>query len=194
MSLLKTINLAHVPEETPVHIAFYENVKNAGFLQQQLLDGNSAFEYAFIDASVILSSTHVLAAVFRAVNDWRNGRMKSKNVHSEIVFCLTIKVSTSASITADIVQQHLSGSVEGAPLPFDNSQIARFTDLAKVQKIYKLTSITKGSESGNSKRKKAEPDQDEAFKSVNGTNGKEDAERKRLEMKVLGLMALRGAT
>lgn len=57
MSLFKTIDLAHVPEDVRVHVALFENVKNAGFLQQQLLDGNSAFEYAFIDASVV-SCTH----------------------------------------------------------------------------------------------------------------------------------------
>ena len=53
MSLLQTINLAHLPEDLAVHIALYENVKNAAFLQQQLLQGNTAFEYAFIDASVV---------------------------------------------------------------------------------------------------------------------------------------------
>lgn len=57
MSLIKTITLVHVPEDVAVHVALFENVKNAGFLQQQLLDGNSAFEYAFIDASVV-SRTH----------------------------------------------------------------------------------------------------------------------------------------
>ena len=36
----------------------------------------------------ILSTTHVLAAVFRAANDYLSGRLKSRNVHSEIVFSL----------------------------------------------------------------------------------------------------------
>ena len=36
----------------------------------------------------IISTTHVLAAVFRAANDFLNGRLKSRNVHSEIVVCL----------------------------------------------------------------------------------------------------------
>lgn len=31
---------------------------------------------------------HVLAGVFRAVNDYGNGRIRSRNVHSEIVFAL----------------------------------------------------------------------------------------------------------
>lgn len=53
MSPLKTIKIAHLPDDLLVHIALYDNVKNAAFLQQQLLDGNSAFEYAFLDASVV---------------------------------------------------------------------------------------------------------------------------------------------
>ncbi|KAL8771500.1 MAG: hypothetical protein Q9194_004880 [Teloschistes cf. exilis] len=137
MSLLKTIPLAHVPGDVEVHVALFENVKNAGFLQQQLLNGNNAFEYAFIDASV---------------------------------------------------------SIEGVSLPFDDSEIARFTDMANVQKIYKLTGAMRGSEGSNSKRREAETEKKGNLNNMNGTSGKEDAERKRLEMLVLGLMALRGAT
>lgn len=39
--------------------------------------------------SQLLSTTHVLAAVFRALNDQLNARLKSRNVHSEIVFSLS---------------------------------------------------------------------------------------------------------
>lgn len=37
----------------------------------------------------ILSTTHLLAAVFRAANDYQNGRIRSRNVHSETVFALS---------------------------------------------------------------------------------------------------------
>ncbi len=40
---------------------------------------------------------HVLAAVFRAANDYQNGRIKSRNVHSEIVFALSPNNNVSAS-------------------------------------------------------------------------------------------------
>ncbi|KAK2790324.1 hypothetical protein FQN52_005592 [Onygenales sp. PD_12] len=89
MSHLKTIQLAHVPPTQPVHVALYRDLQNAQFLREQLLTGNTEFEYAFIDASTILSTTHILAAVFRAVNDYQNNRLKSKNVHSEIVYSLS---------------------------------------------------------------------------------------------------------
>ena len=36
----------------------------------------------------ILSEIHVQAAIFRAVNDSCSGRMKSHNVHSEVVLAL----------------------------------------------------------------------------------------------------------
>ena len=122
MSLLQSFQLDHLPEDFAVHIALYQNVRNAAFLQQQLLQGNTDFEYAFIDASAvcckfdllcfcspqsdhakILSSTHLLAAIFRAANDKFNDRLKSKNVHAEMVFCLSmnnnvrcIRVTTSS--------------------------------------------------------------------------------------------------
>lgn len=37
----------------------------------------------------IVSTEHILAAVFRAANDYLNRRLKSHNVHSEIVFALS---------------------------------------------------------------------------------------------------------
>lgn len=37
----------------------------------------------------VLSRAHALSSVFRAVNDYLNGRLKSRNIHSEIVFSLS---------------------------------------------------------------------------------------------------------
>ncbi|ERF72566.1 hypothetical protein EPUS_02848 [Endocarpon pusillum Z07020] len=87
--MLETVHLAHLPPDLPVYIALFYGVQNIPFLRHQLLASNSDFEYAFIDASLILSRTHVLAACFRALNDYLCGRLKSRNVHSEIVFALS---------------------------------------------------------------------------------------------------------
>jgi hypothetical protein len=59
MALLESIHLEHLPVDCTVHVALYESVKNAAFLQQQLLAGNSDFEYALIDASVVSFLTHI---------------------------------------------------------------------------------------------------------------------------------------
>ena len=91
---METILLPHLPQY-PLYICLFKNVTNASFLRQQLLDGNTDFEYAFLDASVLLSTTQVLAAVFRAINDKMHDRMKSRNVHSEIVFSLSVNNNVS---------------------------------------------------------------------------------------------------
>lgn len=104
---MREIYLAHTPPGLAIFAALFTDVKNAPFLRQQLVAGNTDFEYAFIDASMVrlsrpckidfhthtprktLSTTHVLASVFKAVNDMLNGRLRSRNVHSEIVFDLS---------------------------------------------------------------------------------------------------------
>jgi len=51
--LLESFNLEHLPSSHTIHISLYKDVKNAAFLHQQLLAGNTEFEYALIDASVV---------------------------------------------------------------------------------------------------------------------------------------------
>ena len=53
MTNLKTFHLAHLPSDLAVHIALFQNLQNAAFLRQQLLDGNEDFEYALIDATAV---------------------------------------------------------------------------------------------------------------------------------------------
>ena len=53
MALLQTVHLEHLPQSHAIHIALYRDIKNASFLQQQLLAGNTDFEYALIDAGVV---------------------------------------------------------------------------------------------------------------------------------------------
>ncbi|KAI1259198.1 CGI121 protein [Xylariaceae sp. FL1019] len=87
--ILETVPLEHLPASHSVHVAVFKDVKNAAFLHQQLLSRNAAFEYAFIDASVITSQLQVLSAVFKAITAQAAGLMKTPNVHSEIVYSLS---------------------------------------------------------------------------------------------------------
>lgn len=94
--MVEEIHLAHMPPDLALYVALYADVENAAFLKEQLLAGNADFEYAFIDASVIISTKHVLAAAFRACYDYLNDRLKSRNVHSETVFSLSPNNNVSA--------------------------------------------------------------------------------------------------
>ncbi|KAJ5903193.1 hypothetical protein N7504_005576 [Penicillium tannophilum] len=196
MAPLETINLPHLPAELPVFVALYRNVENAEFLRQQLLAGNTEYEYALIDASMVLSRTHAITSIFRAVNDYLNNRLKSRNVHSEIVFSflaanniadsfrkfgisdttkdlLVVKVPMSPEITHDSVATHLEASIKGTSVTFDDQSLSEISDIAKIKKVYKLGALpTPGA------------------KQASGTP--DDAKR-RLEMSIVGAIALRGS-
>jgi EKC/KEOPS complex subunit CGI121/TPRKB len=55
--VLETIQLEHLPAGYTAHIALYRDIKNAAFLHQQLPAGNTSFEYALIDASIVSPSS-----------------------------------------------------------------------------------------------------------------------------------------
>ncbi|KAH6633833.1 kinase binding protein CGI-121-domain-containing protein [Chaetomium sp. MPI-SDFR-AT-0129] len=85
---LEKLHLEHIPLEYQVYLGLFRNVANADFLHKQLLSRNSEFEYAFIDASTIISRIHLLSAVYSAINSLLNGSLRTPNVHSEIVMSL----------------------------------------------------------------------------------------------------------
>lgn len=95
MSLLETVVLEHVPTTHSVHVAFFKGVANAGHLQSQLLARNPDFEYAFIDATAVVSRLHVLAATYKALSVLLDGRLKSPNVHAETVLALSASNNVS---------------------------------------------------------------------------------------------------
>ena len=53
---MEQINLVHMPPDLAVYATHFTDVENASFLRDQLLAGNTDFEYAFIDASMVCQS------------------------------------------------------------------------------------------------------------------------------------------
>ena len=195
-----------MPPELAVHVALFTNVQNASFLRDQLLTGNTQFEYALIDASMILSTRHILAATFRAMNDYLSERLKSRNIHSEIVFCLSnnnnileafkkfgvsesttslivVKVSIDPNVTHESIAAHLQEAIEGNPVPFEDSSFKGISDVSKIAKAYKISAT----QQANGKSMSAPPMQGDK-------GGYAPDGRRELEVSILGLMALRGAT
>ena len=96
---------------------------------------------------------------------------------------LVVKLSTSPDVSAESVSQHLNDSFQGTPIEFNDETLMEKTDVAKVKKIYKLNTLS----STKSKRGKAGDIEND------GVTFEKDS-RKELEVAVLGLMALRGAS
>ncbi|KAG9194267.1 hypothetical protein G6011_04302 [Alternaria panax] len=88
MASVRTFTLPHY-EAYPVHVALFKHVKNASFLRRQLLEANPDFDYAFLDASVILTPQHLLSATFLALHAHLTHRAKTRTPHSELVFRLS---------------------------------------------------------------------------------------------------------
>ncbi|PNP54651.1 hypothetical protein THARTR1_05208 [Trichoderma harzianum] len=194
---IETIELEHVPASYRVYLALFRNVKNAAFLHQQLLARNAEFEYAFIDASTIVSRMHLLSAVFKAVNGSVTGALKTPNVHSETVVSLSsssniadayrrfgispsttdlfvVKIvfptdSNPLPASVDAISQHLTDNIEGDAVPATDDTIETITDVRAVRKSYKLNGLAW-----------LDSIKDELVK------------RKEIERLVLGGMALRG--
>ncbi|KAG7139666.1 EKC/KEOPS complex subunit like protein [Verticillium longisporum] len=168
-TMLDTIALDLVPADHQVHVALFRGVQNAGFLHSQLLARNAAFEYAFIDASVVASRTQILAAAFRALAAKLSDNLKTPNVHSELVTSLSpsnniadayrrfgispatkdlvvVKItypsdSASTPVSRDAIEKHLAENVEGTPAEFSDDELAVSTDWTKVKKYYKLNGL-----------------------------------------------------
>ncbi|KAK4249003.1 kinase binding protein CGI-121-domain-containing protein [Corynascus novoguineensis] len=87
---LERLDLEHIPPSYQIYTAFFRDVSNADFLYAQLLSRNSEFEYAFIDASSVISRLHLFSAIYSAVNVLLDGNLRTPNVHSEIVVSLNI--------------------------------------------------------------------------------------------------------
>lgn len=166
---LETVALEHVPSSYKIHLALFRNVRNSGFLHQQLLARNTDFEYAFIDASTIVSRLHLLSAIFKAVNSSANGALKTPNVHSETVVSLSasnnisdayrrfgvspsttdlfvVKItfpsdSTPVPASADAIYKHLKDNVEGDIVPPTDESISSIADVKTVRKNYKLNGL-----------------------------------------------------
>lgn len=56
---MATGTVLHLPHlgEYSVHVSLFKDVENATFLRQQLILGNTDFEYAFLDASKVNNGT-----------------------------------------------------------------------------------------------------------------------------------------
>ncbi|KAL2270722.1 hypothetical protein VTJ83DRAFT_93 [Remersonia thermophila] len=87
---LERIQLEHVPANIRIYATLFRDVANADFLHSQLLARNPDFEYAFVDASSVISRFHLLSAVYAAVNALVTGSLRTPNVHSEIVVSLNV--------------------------------------------------------------------------------------------------------
>ncbi|AEO69800.1 uncharacterized protein THITE_2120537 [Thermothielavioides terrestris NRRL 8126] len=155
---LERLQLEHIPPAYQVYAAFFRDVANTDFLQAQLLARNSEFEYAFVDASSVISRLHLLSAVYSALNALLDGTLRTPNVHSEIVVSLNVNNNIADAYrrwgitpgktkdlivvkTQETIWAHLTEHVHGTPAPLTDVELALATDWPKIRKYYRLNGV-----------------------------------------------------
>lgn len=86
-----------------------------------------------------------------------------------------MKLSSSPDTTAESIARHLESTIEGTWTVFNDESLAEISDIPKISKIYKL--------------------QDSTNRGLKGEVGEVgEVDKSELELAILGLMALRGAS
>ncbi|KAI0637580.1 CGI-121-domain-containing protein [Trametes polyzona] len=165
---MQSFRYDHLPTElSTVHIALYENVSNSAALRSRIVRASTlegaegdaereAVNFAFIDAQLICSLLHLQTAVYQAILAQAQGALRTKTVHSEILWALNptnniteairrygvADATTSLFVVRisppdlDNVEKRMSSVVEGTLVPLDH--LTRITNWASVKKYYKL--------------------------------------------------------
>ncbi|KAL6702749.1 hypothetical protein ACN47E_000983 [Coniothyrium glycines] len=209
MAPVRTYTLPHY-DAYPVHVSLFTHVTNAAFLRSQLLQANPEFDYAFLDASMILSPNHLLTPTFLALHLTLSHALKTRSPHSELVYRLSpnnnigdsykrfgisdattsliaVKLAVKAdgsvdeSVSRESVSRHLEHVVRGTSV-----QIGEHGDeIGRDCDVDKLRKVYKLSDvqAGKGKNK--------GTVKSSGDGGRD--ERKELESVVLGIIALKGS-
>uniref|UniRef100_A0A915K0E0 EKC/KEOPS complex subunit CGI121 n=1 Tax=Romanomermis culicivorax TaxID=13658 RepID=A0A915K0E0_ROMCU len=139
--------------EIAVRICLFRNVKNAKDLK--LLIQSGQVECSFVRAELILEIFQLLAATNKAIHCNIYGNLATKNIHSEIVYCLSptrniteslvtfgvhddshdILVVVVGDVKGDKLKQ-VGKFINGRPEPL--SALRNLTDHALIKQIYNV--------------------------------------------------------
>ncbi|RDX44704.1 CGI-121-domain-containing protein [Lentinus brumalis] len=165
---MQSFHYPHLPSEySNVHVALFTDVTNSAEIRSRIVraaqlegpDGETereAVSFAFLDARLICSLLHLQTAVYQAILAQVQGTIRTKTVHSEILWALNptnniseairrygVADTTAALIVVRIcspelenVEQLMRTVVSGKLSPLDG--LADITDWSSVKKYYKL--------------------------------------------------------
>ncbi|KAJ7043843.1 kinase binding protein CGI-121-domain-containing protein [Mycena alexandri] len=154
-----------------VHAALYTNVSDSDSLRKRLIaastaegaDGErerDALNFSFIEARLITSVNHLRTAIYQAILAQSQDSLRTKTVHSEIIWALNptnniseamrrygVSDATTALIvvricgpelSAEHIERDMDAAVKGTKVSF--ARLKELTDWAAVKKYYKLGS------------------------------------------------------
>ncbi|KAJ7366556.1 kinase binding protein CGI-121-domain-containing protein [Mycena albidolilacea] len=167
---MQSYQLPHFPTHLScVHTALYTDVSESDLLRKRLITASTAegstgererdaVNFAFIEARLITSVEHLRTAVYQAVLAAAQGGLRTKTVHSEIIWALNPSNNiseamrrygvsdTTASLVvvriggpellAEDVERDMDAAIKGIKAPF--ARLEDLTDWTAVKKYHKL--------------------------------------------------------
>ncbi|KZT63978.1 CGI-121-domain-containing protein [Daedalea quercina L-15889] len=165
---METFRYTHLPAaHAHAYVALFDHVSNAAHLRQRIvrasqLEGpegdheREAVNFAFVDARLITSILHLQTAIYQAILAKIQGSLRTKTVHSEILWALSpnnniteaikrfgVSDSTASLIVVRVgppemsdIEHRMKTLVSGDPLPL--TDLTKLTDWFAVRKCYKL--------------------------------------------------------
>ncbi|KAF8603544.1 CGI-121-domain-containing protein [Ceratobasidium sp. AG-I] len=172
-------------ELSRVHIALFTHVQNAEKLRSRLIAASTAegeegqkereaVNFAFVDAAPIASLAHLQSAIQQATLASTDGSLRTKTVHSEILWALNSSNNITESIkrfgvsptstslfairvcgpdqSIESILGAMKAAIEGEEVPLES--LAEITDWGLVSKYYKVSNDpvvleeTKGGQKG----------------------------------------------
>ncbi|KDQ65139.1 hypothetical protein JAAARDRAFT_28791 [Jaapia argillacea MUCL 33604] len=150
-----------------IHIALLKNVSNASQIRSRIIIAASipspqgdaereAINFAFIDPRLLTSALHIKTAIYQALLNEHQASLRTKSVHSEILWalnpnnniteairrfgvsdsCTSLLIVRISSPDLNDVEAKIKSIVSGDIVPL--SQLETLTDWATIKKYYKL--------------------------------------------------------
>lgn len=75
--------------EYKVNLHKFSNVQNSKDIKEQLIQGNTLYDFAFINAECVISLEQLMSAVYRSLLDLTGDKLRTRSLHSEVIFSLS---------------------------------------------------------------------------------------------------------
>lgn len=137
------------------NLALFTDVTNSSELRQLIIQGK--IEAALLNASMIIDPFHVAIAGHKALQLFQQGKMKTKTLHSEIVFNLSpstninesfkkfgILDSTTSVLVVIVTQENANKKISEISKFINGEQVSitalsTISDQEKIKKIYGIS-------------------------------------------------------
>lgn len=142
-----------------------KNVTNLQNIKENLIKGNTDYDYSFINAQNIISLEQLYSAFYKVMLDESHGSMKSRTLHTELIYALSpfknildclnkfgisktsdtllvVKIVKGETVTPIFIKENLENLeriIDGDLIELNDENLQGSANVKMIEKNYKLT-------------------------------------------------------